>query len=71
MAGEVTYASAPWLKSYDNGVPEHIIMRRSVWRRSSTDQRRLIPSGMALNFRVVPYPSGNKGDGRSYGNLSG
>ena len=24
MAGEVSYASKPWLKSYDKGVPEKI-----------------------------------------------
>ncbi|MFO7570364.1 MAG: long-chain fatty acid--CoA ligase [Smithellaceae bacterium] len=51
MAGEVSYASKPWLKSYDKGVPEKIqyeeicmpdILDRTVSR---------FPDRMALNFQ--------------------
>ncbi|HLZ18743.1 MAG TPA: AMP-binding protein, partial [Smithellaceae bacterium] len=51
MAGEVTYASKPWLKSYDKGVPEKIqyedICMPDILDRSASK----FPDRMALNFQ--------------------
>ncbi len=51
MAGEVTYASKPWLKSYDKGVPEKIpyedICMPDILERSAARY----PDRMALNFQ--------------------
>jgi long-chain acyl-CoA synthetase len=51
MAGEVSYASKPWLKSYDKGVPEKIqyeeICMPDILDRSAAK----FPDRMALNFQ--------------------
>ena len=51
MAGEVTYASKPWLKAYDKGVPEKIkyveICMPDILERSAAR----VPDTMALNFQ--------------------
>jgi len=51
MAGEVTYASKPWLKSYDKGVQEHIdyeeITLPDILDRSAAQY----PDRMAENFQ--------------------
>ena len=51
MAGEVTYASKPWLKSYDKGVPEKIqyeeICMPDILERVAAER----PDRMALNFQ--------------------
>ena len=51
MAGEVSYASKPWLKSYDKGVPEKIqyeeICMPDILDRSAAKY----PDRMALNFQ--------------------
>jgi len=51
MAGEVSYASKPWLKSYDKGVPEKIqyeqICMPDILDRSAAQN----PDRMALNFQ--------------------
>jgi len=51
MAGEVTYASKPWLKSYDKGVPAQInyeeICLPDILDRSAAQY----PDRMALNFQ--------------------
>ena len=51
MAGEVSYASKPWLKSYDKGVPEKIkyeeICMPDILERSAAKNA----NRMALNFQ--------------------
>jgi long-chain acyl-CoA synthetase len=51
MAGEASYASKPWLKSYDKGVPEKIqyeeICMPNILDRSAAKY----PDRMALNFQ--------------------
>ncbi len=51
MAEELTYASKPWLKSYDKGVPEKIkyeeICMPDILERSAAR----VPDTMALNFQ--------------------
>lgn len=57
MAGEVSYASKPWLKSYDKGVPANIkyeeICMPDILDRSAARS----PDRMALNFQgyVLSY----------------
>jgi long-chain acyl-CoA synthetase len=57
MAGEVSYASKPWLKSYDKGIPEKIqyeeICMPDILDRSAAK----FPDRMALNFQgyIVNY----------------
>jgi long-chain acyl-CoA synthetase len=51
MAGELSYASKPWLKSYDKGVPEKInyeeICMPAILERSAAKNA----NRMALNFQ--------------------
>jgi long-chain acyl-CoA synthetase len=51
MAGEASYASKPWLKSYDKGVPEKIkyeeICMPDILDRSAAK----FPDRMALSFQ--------------------
>ncbi len=51
MAGEVTYASKPWLKSYDKGVPEKIQYEEICMPDFLDRSASKYPDRMALNFQ--------------------
>lgn len=51
MAGEVSYASKPWLKSYDKGVPEKIQYEQICMPDILDRVAAQYPDRMALNFQ--------------------
>ena len=51
MAGEATYASKPWLKSYDKGVPEKIQYEEICMPDILDRVAAKWPTRMALNFQ--------------------
>jgi len=51
MAGEVSYASKPWLKSYDKGVPEKIQYEEICMPDLLDKTVARYPDRMALNFQ--------------------
>jgi long-chain acyl-CoA synthetase len=57
MAGEINYASKPWIKSYDKGVPENIKYEELCLHEMLARSASQYPDRMALNFQgyVVSY----------------
>ena len=57
MAGEINYASKPWVKSYDKGVPENIKYEELCLHEMLARSASQYPDRMALNFQgyVVSY----------------
>lgn len=51
MAGEISYASKPWLKSYDKGVPENIKFEELCLPAILERTVSQFPDRMALNFQ--------------------
>jgi long-chain acyl-CoA synthetase len=62
MAGEINYASKPWIKSYDEGVPENIKYEELCLHEMLARTASQYPDRMALNFQsfVVSYKKLNE-----------